>query len=226
MRSAMPVTYKDKPIELLREEVIDQLIMNYGHGEISLEAFERRLDEAYETLDHEVLNAVTADLSLQIDREYTEKKHQELGIHYSSEEPDDIDWMVSIMGGSNRAGAWSVPRELRIVTVMGGAELDFSEAQFAQHDLRIKVFCLMGGVDIKVPEQVGVDSKAIAIMGGVENRGNGDASGKGPRIIVEGLVLMGGISIKVKRPLRETWRNFADDMRRYFGFAPGDQRRA
>jgi hypothetical protein len=221
----MSVAYQDKPIELLREEIIDQLIMNYGHGEISLEAFERRLDEAYGTQDHEVINAVTADLSLQVDRDYTEKKKQELGFHYSSEEPDDVDWMVSIMGGSDRRGTWRVPRELRIVTVMGGAELDFSEARFAQRDLRIRVFCMMGGVDIKVPEQVGVFSKAVAIMGGVENKGTGDTMFEGPRIVVEGLVLMGGISIKVKRRLRETWRNFAGDIRRYFGFAPGNQRR-
>lgn len=219
----MPVPYQDKPIERLREEVIDQLIMNYGHGEISLEAFQRRLDEAYETQDHAVLNAVTADLSLQVDREYAERKNRELGVHYSSEQPDDIDWMVNIMGGSSRAGAWSIPRQLRIVTVMGGAELDFSEALFAQQDLHIKVFCLMGGVEIKVPEQVSVHSKAVAIMGGVENNCRQDVDRDSPRIVIEGVVLMGGISIEVKRPERETWWNFADKVRQTFGFATGDK---
>ena len=37
----MAVIIQDRPIEKLREEVIDQLIMNYSHGEISLEAFDR-----------------------------------------------------------------------------------------------------------------------------------------------------------------------------------------
>ena len=46
----MSVAYRDKPIELLREEVIEQLIMNYGHGELSLGAFERRLDQASSVL--------------------------------------------------------------------------------------------------------------------------------------------------------------------------------
>jgi hypothetical protein len=45
----MPVTPNDRPIETLREETIDQLIMNYGHGKLSREAFERRLDEALDT---------------------------------------------------------------------------------------------------------------------------------------------------------------------------------
>ena len=58
----MPVSFQDKPIELLREEVIDQLIMNYGHGQISLQAFEQ-VDQAYELNDHQ-LHALTEDLVL------------------------------------------------------------------------------------------------------------------------------------------------------------------
>ena len=38
----MSVAIQDRPIESVRQEVIDQLIMNYSHGEISLEAFESR----------------------------------------------------------------------------------------------------------------------------------------------------------------------------------------
>ena len=221
----MSVPYQDKPLERLREEVIDQLIMNYGHGEISLDAFERRLDEAYGAQDHGTLNALTADLSLQVDQDYTAKKKEELGYAFSAEEPDDLDWVINIMGGSERGGAWSVPRELRIVTVMGGAALDFSEARFAEPVLRIKLFCLMGGVEIKVPEQVRVESKAIAIMGGVDNRAGGEAGTEAPRILVEGLVVMGGLDIKIKRRVRENWRRFADELRRYLGFAGSEERR-
>ena len=32
---------KDKPLETLRQEVIDQLVLNYAHEHISLEAFGR-----------------------------------------------------------------------------------------------------------------------------------------------------------------------------------------
>jgi hypothetical protein len=100
----MPVAYQDKPIELLREEVIDQLIMNYGHGEISLEAFERRLDEAYAASDHDLLHALTSDLTLETDQEYTRRKQQQLGVHYATGEPEDVDYLVSIMGGNSAAG--------------------------------------------------------------------------------------------------------------------------
>ena len=36
----MTVKLEDRPIENVREEVVDQLTMNYGHGELSLEAFD------------------------------------------------------------------------------------------------------------------------------------------------------------------------------------------
>jgi hypothetical protein len=109
---------------------------------------------------------------------------------------------------------------------MGGNEVDFSEALFGQEEVRVRVFCLMGGVEIRVPEQVSVQSRAVAIMGGVDNACPQDAGAPGPRIVVDGLVLMGGVTIKVKRPLRESWREFANDMRRFFGLAPDDERRA
>ena len=55
----MPVVPQDRPINALREETIDQLIVNYGHGKLSLAAFERRLDEALDTQSHDRLLELT-----------------------------------------------------------------------------------------------------------------------------------------------------------------------
>ena len=33
----MPVTPQDRPLDALREQTVDQLIMNYGHGKLSRE---------------------------------------------------------------------------------------------------------------------------------------------------------------------------------------------
>lgn len=220
---SMPVNFQDKPIELLREEVIDQLIMNYGHGEISLQAFERRLDQAYELSDHQQLHALTDDLVLEVNKEYAEKKREQFGIRYASEPGDSLDWMVDVMGGSKRGGAWRVPSELRVITVMGGSEVDFSSAQFSGRDVRVQLACIMGGVDIKIPEGVSVYSKVVSIMGGVETKGYADPNDDGPRIIIEGVVIMGAVDVTVKRPRRETWRSFADEVRRYFGFSASEE---
>ena len=41
IRNYHSVKFEDRPLEKVREETIDQLVMNYGHGELSSEAFER-----------------------------------------------------------------------------------------------------------------------------------------------------------------------------------------
>lgn len=54
------------------------------------------------------------------------------------------------MAGVARKGAWTAPRQLHVLTVMGGAELDFREAQFGPGVTTVTVFATMGGVEIKV----------------------------------------------------------------------------
>ena len=69
----MPVKIKDRPVNHIREEVIDQLVMNYAHQEITLEAFERRLDRAIDTEDRNVMLEQVADLDLTTDSQYQKK---------------------------------------------------------------------------------------------------------------------------------------------------------
>src|SRR3970282_1371014 len=118
------------------EETVDQLIMNYGHGELSLEAFERRLDQALDAKSHDALLALTQDLDLVADKTYTEQKKAELGIRTGSlmpladveEDSGDADYMINIFGGTNRGGAWHVPRRINILNIFGGADLGLTES--------------------------------------------------------------------------------------------------
>ena len=64
------VKLEDRPIAQVREDVIDQLIMNYSHGVISEQAFERRLDIATNSDDHQLLAEQVADLTLLPDAKY------------------------------------------------------------------------------------------------------------------------------------------------------------
>src|SRR5262245_45946597 len=70
----MPVAPQDRPLASVREETIDQLIVNYGHGKLSLEAFERRLDQALDAKSADALLALTTDLPLKADKAYAKAK--------------------------------------------------------------------------------------------------------------------------------------------------------
>lgn len=102
---------------------------------------------------------------------------------------------VAFMSGSVRKGTWVVPRKMRAVALMGGVELDLTEAMFAAPEVTIQVVAMMGGVEITVPDDVTVISEAFGVMGGVENHARAVAPPGSPVVRITGVALMGGIEI-------------------------------
>jgi len=212
----MAVKIEDRPIETVREEVIDQLIMNYSQGEISIEAFERRLDSAMESNDPHALLELVADLELEVDKEYIEKKKEELNNVYDPSDPKDLDHVVNVFSGSSRSGAWRVAKETRIFGLFSGTDIDLSDAQLTHKTVHIKVYSLFSGVDIYVPENVNVMSKAFCVFGGIDNNTQSTVDRNAPTIVIEGFAIFSGIDIKIKRTLKERFVQFADEMKNLF----------
>ena len=212
----MPVVIEDRPIETVREEVIDQLIMNYSHGKLSYEAFERRLDTAMASQNHKEIAALAVDLDLDVDKDYQENKQRDFYANVSPSNDENIEYLVNIFGGSDRSGIWTVPKELRSISIFGGSNIDFSESKFSQQITTIKVFCLFGGDNIYVPEYVNVVSKAFCVFGGVNNKAPSIADRNAPTIIIEGFCIFGGLNIKLKRTIKEKFVAFADSMKNMF----------
>jgi hypothetical protein len=221
----MPVAPEDRPIAALPEDTIDRLIMNYGHGALSLEAFERRLDRAFEARSHDELSSLTADLDLQVDKAYTEKKKSELGrrVDPSALPGKEAEYMIHVFGGSNRAGRWTVARNIWMLNLFGGGELDFTDARFSARETRIRMFCVFGGANFYVPENINTVSKALCVFGGIDNRAPSMDAPDAPTLVIEGLLLFGGVRISVKRTWRERWLEFANNVRDMFA-SPSDSR--
>ena len=212
----MPVITEDRPIETVREEVVDQLTMNYGHGKITLEAFERRLDQAMESKSNTDLLRLTADLDLTVDEAYIEQKSEDLNTNFELDDAKDLDLMVQIFGGSNRGGTWNVAKEIRVFCLFSGAELDFSEAQFPHKLVKIKIFSLFSGSKIFTPENVNVVSKISCIFGGMNNQAPAAIGKHAPTIMIEGIAIFSGITVKFKRTFKEKMMRFADGLKQMF----------
>lgn len=213
----MPVPNEDKPVNVLREETIDRLIVNYGHGRLSMEAFQRRLDQAFDANDAATLTSLTADLGDHVDAPYLERKHSQFGQFIPVGEDKDSERVVTILGGNDRRGVWTVPRILGIVTVLGGTDLDMSEARLAARTTRINVFCLFGGIDIKVPEGVNTTMNVTCILGGADTNAPSSGDPDAPVLIIDGFVIFGGLDVKLRKTLRERVVAFADQLRSLFG---------
>jgi len=216
----MPVETADRPVEQVREEVIDQLIMNYGHGKISLEAFERRLDKAMSLGNPVDLKELTADLDLMVDQNFVDIKRREMSLKvgYAGEgefgAAKESENMVHIFGGSERSGMWNVPKELNVINIFGGGDIDFTEARFSHPTVTINVTSIFGGSDIYVPEDINVQVNVFSIFGGVSNSAPSNVSASVPTIIIEGMCLFSGIDVKVRRSFKERVVRFADSIKK------------
>ncbi len=104
---------------------------------------------------------------------------------------------VAIFSGVERKGPWIVPDNQVCVAVMGGIELDLTQAVLTAQETTFTVFALMGGVEITVPDGVAVRMDAIGFMGGTAGPTGAPPPGA-PTIRITGLAVMGGI--EVKRP--------------------------
>lgn len=217
----MPPAAQDRPLPALREETIDRLIVNYGHGKISLEAFERRLDQALDAKKHDELLALTADLELGIDKDYADSKRTELGLRAARVAPPETsarepEFMLNVFGGSNRRGNWTVPSDIKMINVFGGTELDFGSAQFAAKTTHINLFCLFGGASLYVTEGINVVTHTHCLFGGLDDRSSTTNDPNAPTIVIDGLVLFGGVAIKIRKSMKDRWIQFAEQFKSAF----------
>lgn len=212
----MPVNIDDRPVESVREEVIDQLTMNYSHGEISLEAFERRLDQAMETEDNRELMKLVEDLDLKVDQAFNEKKQETLSPKIDTRNPKETDEITQILSSTNRRGAWKVAKETTVYCLLSSVEIDLSEAVFTHQSVHIKVYSLFSSCDIYTPEKINVVSKVLGIVGSTDNQAPSIADSRVPTVVVEGVSILSSIDIQIKQSLKEKLMKFADSLKKMF----------
>jgi len=110
--------------------------------------------------------------------------------------------LIGILGGAERKGRWRVGRSINAVAIMGGVEIDLTEATFTAPELVITCTAIMGGVSIKLPENVSVHGNVVGIMGGADIKRNDFPDPGAPVIKIQGFALMGGVDAKPKRGKR------------------------
>jgi predicted membrane protein len=118
---------------------------------------------------------------------------------------DDTLNVFVVMGGMKRTSTSQRFRGGEVTTLMGGAQLDLRQATIPPgEEAAVDIFAVMGGCEIKVPPSWTVATPLVPIMGGIDDKRPdplpGDAESLGgqpaPRLVLRGLLLMGGIEIK------------------------------
>ena len=214
----MPVKIEDRPVKNIREEVIDQLVMNYAHQEITLEAFEKRLDLAIDTEDRNVLLEQVADLDLKTDSQYQKTKAEKLSKdkHFFDDKSDNHEKIRRVLSSSTQSGPWIVGEKISVTSVLSDFTLDFTDAIFNFPVVHIKMFSLLTHDTIFVPEGVRVVCKASSYLGSINSRVFGSADENAQTIVIHGNCIVSSMDIKIRVSLKEQWLNFADGVKDLF----------
>jgi len=212
----MTVKLEDRPIEQVREETIDKLIVNYSHGVISAEAFERRLDTATYATEHQVLVDLVADLSMEADSQYDRYKEKQFTPNYQSGDDESNDRLISVLSSSERTGQWIVPKQITIYGCIGSATLDFTDAVFQHQHIEIKIINALSSLEIFVPENVNVSTRMIDIISSSENKAPSMGGRQAPTISVTGWSVLSSVEVKVKQTMKEKFVAFANSIKASF----------
>ena len=211
----MPVKIEDRPLKNIREEVIDQLVINYAHQEITLAAFENRLDIAIDTEDRSVLMEQVADLELTSDKEYQRAKAAKLSEdeYFFDENSEYHQKITKFLSSDKQDGPWVTGEKITLTSVLSDFTLDFTEAIFNFPVVHIKVFGLLSSDTILVPEGVRVVCNASSFVSSINSHVFGSADEEAQTIIIHGTRILSSMEIKVPVTLKQKWLNFADGVK-------------
>lgn len=160
-----------------RERTVAVLGEQHTLGRITYEEFTERMDRAYEARTRDELDALTRDLPATLPPSRPARR-----------------WVVSVMGGDDRT-VEVADDEIVVLDVMGGSDVDLTEAEFPRGEVTVRVFALMGGSTIWVPEGARVELGGFALMGGNSSRVRRGEAG-GPLVRVRAISVMGGIDVR------------------------------
>jgi hypothetical protein len=199
-------------VRVYREATIGKLSTAFAADDLDVDEFERRVTAAHRAETLEALDALVADLPPGQGPSQAAPAPSTALAPASDAAPSTglvvvergpaTRTLVAVMGGNERGGRWAVPRTLRSFTLMGATQLDFREAELQPGENLVRIFSVMGGVDIIVPPEVAVDMDGVAIMGAFEHldRAPVNRDPAAPFIRITGFVLMGAVDVQTRLP--------------------------
>jgi hypothetical protein len=108
---------------------------------------------------------------------------------------DDTITAFAFWSGCRRRSTSPTFRRADATAVMGGIEIDLRQAGTATGEAVLDVFVIWGGVMVRVPPDWTVSNEVVPIMGGTDDRSSGTQLAR-HRLIVRGVVIMGGVNIR------------------------------
>lgn len=180
-----------------REMVASVLNAAYSEGRITLDEHSERLEKVWRSRTFADLVPLTADL-VPTDGQRMPRQvatSQPRLVVDSSHQEQAADTLFTVLGTVRRQGVWRMRRRTTGLVLLGDARLDLRQAVLEDRECIVTVPVVLGEIKVTVPDGVEVVDETTNIMSDVKIRGLAPAPAGAPRIILRGMVLMGGITV-------------------------------
>lgn len=108
---------------------------------------------------------------------------------------DDVFEIVTVFGSAKRLVVSKSFKGGEIVSIFGGSEVNFIQADF-QNIVEVEVVAIFGGSKLIVPSNWNVRSEAVAVFGGVEDKRDAHViRDMNKTLVLKGSTIFGGIEI-------------------------------
>jgi Domain of unknown function (DUF1707)/Cell wall-active antibiotics response 4TMS YvqF len=174
-----------------RDATIERLSAATGDGRLTLEEFSQRMEQASSARTRAELERLVADLP--VDAGGTSSA-------VAARAAAPATWHVSPIGGLTVRGPWRMDRHVVVVSLIGGADLDLSQAELAAPEVTLTHVSLLGGVRITVPAGVRVDRSGFSLIGGTRVESGPEPGPGAPTIHIRTFSLLGGVEVDHGRP--------------------------
>lgn len=176
-----------------RHRVAEILRQAAGEGRLEVDELDQRLEATFAAKTYADLVPITLDLP-----DGRPSPRPTTTPVYRTGEPTQ-EKHFAILSGFERKGVWTVPEELTVVAVMGGADLDLRQARFSQPECTFTINAVMGGAQITVPPDVRVVMEGTGIMGGYSGPTDFvELDPNAPTLRIKGVAIMGGVDVRRK----------------------------
>ncbi|MDT8323475.1 MAG: DUF5668 domain-containing protein [Bacteroidota bacterium] len=103
---------------------------------------------------------------------------------------------TAVLGGLEQRSMSQQFKGGSISAILGGHEVDLRDADMGDGDTAVlDIFVLIGGAELRIPDDWTVIMEGSAFIGGYENKARGSAA-VSKRLVIRGTAVMGGVEIR------------------------------
>ena len=102
----------------------------------------------------------------------------------------------ALLGGVHRVSRATDFRGGSASAALGGCDIDLREASMPEGTSAVlDTLAIMGGIEVRVPEDWSVETRGMAVLGGFEDKTRRPLDDR-KRLVITGLAVMGGVEVK------------------------------